>query len=212
MTGGDGTPVLDTDREGFRRWLQQNHADRDCCWVICSRGRPVEGKLAYIDAVEEALCFGWIDSTTGNIDGRFCNRFGPRRKGSHWTELNKARVRRLERLGLMTDAGRAVLPDMDEVPPTDANMARWFRQHPDMEQRFMSYPELYRNIQMSNLEFCRTYRPKEYRKKLKLFRERLEKDMITPGWDDYGRLPRGPLAGGPRQWDYLLWRIAGTDA
>ena len=66
----------------------------------------------YLDAVEEALCFGWIDSTIRMISGKAMQRFSPRRATSGWTELNKERVRRLEKLGLMTDAGRAVLPPM----------------------------------------------------------------------------------------------------
>jgi uncharacterized membrane protein YdjX (TVP38/TMEM64 family) len=69
--------------------------------------------LRYGDAVEEALCFGWIDSTVKAGEGVMWRRFSPRRKRSPWTELNKERCRRLERLGLMTDAGRAVLPNMD---------------------------------------------------------------------------------------------------
>ena len=64
--------------------------------------------LWYLDAVEEALCFGWIDSTVKTIDGVTLQRFGKRVKNSQWTELNKERCRRLEALGLMTDSGRAV--------------------------------------------------------------------------------------------------------
>ena len=67
------------------------------------------GKV-YNDAVEEALCFGWIDSTLKKLpDGRLAQRLSPRRKGSHWTELNRARCKELEERGLMTDAGRAAL-------------------------------------------------------------------------------------------------------
>ncbi len=59
-----------------------------------------------IDIVEAALCFGWIDSTLKKLpDGRLAQRLSPRRKGSHWTELNKQRCRDLERQGLMTDFG-----------------------------------------------------------------------------------------------------------
>ena len=66
--------------------------------------------LPYIDVVEEALCFGWIDSTLKRLpDGRLAQRLSPRRKRSHWTELNKQRCADLEARGLMTDAGRKVL-------------------------------------------------------------------------------------------------------
>ena len=182
--------VLNTDRAGFREWLRENHSSSSSCWVVCPRCSPADGIFCYLDAVEEALCFGWIDSTNKRIDGETYNRFTPRRKGSHWTELNKARVRRLEALGLMTDSGRAVLPDMDSPPKTDRNIRRWFRDNPQMEERFMSYPELYRNIQMSNLEFYRENRPDLYRKKLAAFRRRIAEDRMLPGWNDYGRLLR----------------------
>ena len=69
------------------------------CWVAVKRGRPVDdGTFWYIDAVEEAMCFGWIDSTTKKTeDGVTVQRLAPRRKGSLWSELNKERCRRMER-------------------------------------------------------------------------------------------------------------------
>lgn len=84
--------------------------------MVVKRGRPKDdGTFWYIDAVEEALCFGWIDSTTKRMnDNRTAQKLCPRKAGSNWSELNKERCRRMERLGLMTDAGRAVLPDMSD--------------------------------------------------------------------------------------------------
>ena len=66
--------------------------------------------IAYIDVVEEALCFGWIDSMLKRLpDGRLAQRLSPRRKKSHWTQLNIERCKDLESRGLMTDAGRSAL-------------------------------------------------------------------------------------------------------
>ena len=99
------------DRADFRKWLEQNGAAETECRISVKRGKPLDDTVFYyLDAVEEALCFGWIDSTHKVIDGKRMQRFSPRKKNSPWTELNKERVRRLERFGLMTDAGRAVLP------------------------------------------------------------------------------------------------------
>ena len=99
-------------REAFRAWLINNGSTEKECYLVLKRGKPTDkDTFYYIAAVEEALCFGWIDSTTRIIDGVTMQRFSPRRKKALWTELNKERVRRLERLGLMTDAGRAVLPE-----------------------------------------------------------------------------------------------------
>lgn len=101
-------------RAELREWLIQNHKTEKECWVVVKRGRPTDDNTFwYIYAVEEALCFGWIDSTTKKIvDDITAQKLCPRKPRSKWSELNKERCRRMERLGLMTDAGRAVLPDM----------------------------------------------------------------------------------------------------
>lgn len=104
------------NRDALRQWLSENYDKEAECWVVVKRGRPVDHETFwYIDAVEEAMCFGWIDSTTKKMDnGITAQRLAPRKKNSLWSELNKERCRRMERLGRMTDAGRAVLPDMSE--------------------------------------------------------------------------------------------------
>jgi uncharacterized protein YdeI (YjbR/CyaY-like superfamily) len=100
-----------TDRRAFRAWLAANHATERECWVAVRRGRPTDpGIFYYLDAVEEALCFGWIDSTLKRLpDGRLAQRLSPRRPNSHWTELNRERCADLERRGLMTEEGRKAL-------------------------------------------------------------------------------------------------------
>ena len=101
------------NRSEFRSWLAENSQIASECWVTVKRGKPTdETEFWYIDAVEETLCFGWIDSNHKLINGVRMQRFTPRKKNSPLTELNKERVRRLEKLSLMTDAGRAVLPAM----------------------------------------------------------------------------------------------------
>ena len=102
-----------TERRQLREWFEANHLTERCCWVACNRSKTAKpDTLPYLDIVEEALCFGWIDSTLKRLpDGRLAQRLSPRRKGSHWTELNKERCRELERRGLMTDAGRKALPE-----------------------------------------------------------------------------------------------------
>ena len=100
-----------TDRAQLRRWLEANHATARECWVTIHRSKvPRTDSIPYLHVVEEALCFGWIDSTLKRLpDGRNAQRLSPRRKGSHWTELNKQRCADLEQRGLMTDAGREAL-------------------------------------------------------------------------------------------------------
>jgi len=99
-----------------------------------------------LDAVEEALCFGWIDSTHRVIEGVRMQRFTPRRKSSKWTELNKERVHRLEKLGLMTDAGRAVLPAMGVRSfEVDSEIKAALKQE-RVWSKFKSFPPLYQRV------------------------------------------------------------------
>ncbi len=108
--------ILDIkNRQQFRQWLIENHATERECWVVAKRGKTApDDALWYLDAVEEALCFGWIDSTLKSVNGEPLQRFGPRTKSGKWTELNKERCRRLEKLGLMTESGRKACPDLSD--------------------------------------------------------------------------------------------------
>ena len=178
-----------TNRSQFRQWLSANHASQPECWVVVKRGRPTDDKhFWYLDAVEEALCFGWIDSVSTLVNGVRMQRFTPRKKQSPWTELNKERVRRLEKLGLMTDAGRAVLPDMD---------ARSFRIDPEIEaamkaarcwSKFNRFPPLYRRVRAYNVWFCKKRAPEMYANALAHLIEETKKGRMFGEWNDYGRL------------------------
>ena len=101
-----------SDRAQLHEWLEVNHALAKECWVTCFRTKiPRTDAIPYLEVVEEALCFGWIDSTQKRLpDGRMAQRLSPRRKNSHWTELNIQRCTDLEQRGLMTHFGRAAMP------------------------------------------------------------------------------------------------------
>src|SRR5262245_41776347 len=97
-----------TSREEWRAWLAQHFQSETEIWLIYYKklsGRP---RIPYDDAVEEALCFGWVDSIVKKLDDeKFVQRFTPRRDGSKWSDINLRRVRKLIRQGRMTAAGRA---------------------------------------------------------------------------------------------------------
>lgn len=133
------------NRSEFRSWLAGNSQIASECWVTVKRGKPTdETEFWYIDAVEEALCFGWIDSNHKLINGVRMQCFTPRKKNSPWTELNKERVRRLEKLSLMTDAGRAVLPAMGvRSYKLDAAVEAALKQA-RVYSKFKTFPALYR--------------------------------------------------------------------
>ena len=106
-----GETLYVTDREDFRRWLAENHKSKKEIWLIQYKKATKKPSINYVEAVEEALCFGWIDSTEKSIDTeRYATRFSPRRPKSNWTETNKDRARRLIAKGKMTEAGFASLP------------------------------------------------------------------------------------------------------
>ena len=96
------------NRTELRQWLKENHRKEKCCWVVTYRSKcPEWPAIPYIEVVEEALCFGWIDSTLKRLpDGRLAQRLSPRRPKSHWTQLNMDRCMDLEDRGLMSEAGR----------------------------------------------------------------------------------------------------------
>src|SRR5512139_1337618 len=106
-----GETLYVTARQDFRRWLQKHHADRTEIWLVRYKKASGKPSLDYVQAVEEAICFGWIDNIEKSIDAeRYALRFSPRRPKSNWTEINKERARKLIAEGKMTEAGFATLP------------------------------------------------------------------------------------------------------
>src|ERR1043165_7521993 len=98
------------NREAWRNWLQKNHAKQPGVWLIYYKKSSGKSRVAYDEAVEEALCFGWIDSIMKPIDEeKFMQKFTPRKTKSVWSALNKRRVEQLIANGLMTDAGLAII-------------------------------------------------------------------------------------------------------
>lgn len=95
-----------TDRTEWRQWLQENHATAKGVWLIYFKKSSGKIRVEYGEAVEEALCFGWIDSVAKPVD-EFCYKqlFSPRKPKSNWSKLNKERVEILIESGLMTEAG-----------------------------------------------------------------------------------------------------------
>lgn len=101
-----------TSREAWRSWLVEHHRDREEIWLVFWKKDSGKPSLSYNEAVEEAICFGWIDSQIRSIDEqRFARRFTPRRKGSGWSRYNRARALRMLQQGRMTEAGRILLPE-----------------------------------------------------------------------------------------------------
>jgi uncharacterized protein YdeI (YjbR/CyaY-like superfamily) len=106
-----GETLYVTGRAQLRRWLAQNHKSKQEIWLVQYKKATGKSSINYVEAVEEAICFGWIDSFEKGIDAeRYATRFTPRRPRSNWTETNKERARKLAEQGRMTAAGLAMLP------------------------------------------------------------------------------------------------------
>ena len=115
------------NRSELRQWLKENHNIEKCSWVVTYRSkRPPEWPaIPYIEVVDEALCFGLIDSTLKRLpDNRLAQRLSPRRAKSHWTPLNMDRCVDLEDRGLMTEAGRQAFEKIFEyeIIPLDSEL------------------------------------------------------------------------------------------
>ncbi|MDA4112428.1 MAG: cupin domain-containing protein [Thaumarchaeota archaeon] len=98
------------DREGWRDWLSQNHKSEREVWLVLYKKGAGRRGASYDEAVEEALCFGWIDSIIRKIDGEsYAQRFTPRKPGSNWSASNLARINKLIRENRMTASGLAAI-------------------------------------------------------------------------------------------------------
>jgi len=99
-------PLWFDDAAGWRAWLEANHDRAPEVWVGMYKKHSARHNMTWSEAVDEALCFGWIDSVMHRIDDeRHAQRFSPRKPGSNWSAVNVAKIERLRAAGLMHDAG-----------------------------------------------------------------------------------------------------------
>ena len=96
------------DTGEWRRWLELNHTQNDAIWVVLQKMKSPNEGITYDEALEEALCFGWIDGKMKRLDDhKFIQWFSPRRRNSQWSRRNRDKAERLIEEGQMTDAGLA---------------------------------------------------------------------------------------------------------
>ena len=166
-------------REDWRSWLQKNHAKARDIWLIFYNKKSGRARLPYDQAVEEALCFGWIDSIVKKNDAdSSVQRFSPRRKSSQFSELNKVRVKKMIDQGKMTEAGMLSISHhlhldngvvVEQKPfkmPED--IMNILKKDPVVWQHFCGFPEHYRQVRIAYIENARV-RPEEYTRRLNHF-------------------------------------------
>ena len=164
------------DREAWRAWLSRHHGTEKEIWLIYYKKASGKPRIPYNDAVEEALCFGWIDSTVKRVDGeRTAQRFSQRRRGSQLSQANKERIRKLVLGKRMTPAGLAAVshaynPKSDHdgfVIPKGIlsaimkNAAAW--------KHFQKLPPAYMRTRVAYIQDRRRWGEREYRKSLANF-------------------------------------------
>jgi len=145
--------------EKWRRWLEKNHARATEVWVGMYRKGSGTPSITWPQAVDEALCFGWIDGIRKSIDEtRYKNRFTPRKKGSNWSQVNIARVAALTEEGRMTPAGLAAFEARDpkksgvysfeqrEAPTLGEAFERQFRANAKAWAFFQAQAPYYRRV------------------------------------------------------------------
>lgn len=179
-----------TTRADFRHWLSRHHAQETECWLVVKKGKqPPSDCVWYLDAVEEALCFGWIDTIHKTINGHNLQKFTPRARRSVWSELNKERCRRLERLGQMTAAGRAVLPELDPTKfEIDEEIQHAFDQNPAAETNFQQFPLLYQRVRIDAIQRDKQKDRAVFERRLQRLIEQSAAGKMFGEWQDYGRL------------------------
>ena len=110
-----GETLYVTTGAELRKWFVKNHRTKKEIWLVRYKKATGKPSMNYVQAVEEAICFGWIDGFEKSMDAeRYATRFSPRRPKSNWTETNKERAKKMIAAGKMTEAGLAVMPpDME---------------------------------------------------------------------------------------------------
>jgi uncharacterized protein YdeI (YjbR/CyaY-like superfamily) len=188
----DVTTTLDPEtRRAFRAWLEAHHAQSTELWLLLRPDRS--GTITYLDAVEEALCFGWIDGLAKRHGDATAQRFTPRRPKSHWTELNKERARRLIAAGKMTEAGLRSLPDLNDLAVRVADDVRArLEAEPGAWHAFLAFPALYQRVRLSYVEEVRKRDPREWEKRLANLVRKCAKGEMFGNWDDSGLLRTEP--------------------
>ncbi len=171
------------DRESWRQWLETHGASENEVWLVYYKAGSEKPCISYQESLEEALCFGWVDSIIQKIDEeKYARKFTPRRLGSKWSELNKHLVAKLIQEGRMTEAGLAKIEfDLDEAP--QARPRRPPLPLPDwLKEAFMQSPAAWENFQKLAPSHQRNYigwisdakREETRQKRIRYALERLE--------------------------------------
>ena len=129
-------------RDDWRTWLEKNHSTKREVWLVFYKKHTGKPSISYDDAVEEALCFGWIDSIVKRIDdAKFARKFTPRKPDSKWSELNKKRANKMIDQGKMTKAGLVLINEARD-------RGQWLKSH--QPKKDLAIPQYIEHALQSN--------------------------------------------------------------
>lgn len=160
------------NRKEWRDWLTEFHvSDKSEIWLRFFKKETKKPTISYDEAVEEALCFGWIDGIAKSFDAEsFVQRFTPRRKKSFLSELNRQRIWKLQKLGLMTQAGVESIKDQIGSPDDPFEIPQSILQALQADekvwQNFQNYSIFYQRLRIGFILECIKQRPDEAQKRL----------------------------------------------
>lgn len=171
-----GKTLYAPNGKAWRAWLKKHHAKEQAIWLIYPKKHTGKARVPYNDAVDEALCFGWIDSTAKRIDDdRYAQRFTPRRKTSGLSQMNKERVRKLIANGKMTKAGLAAIAHAYRgkadhgKAKVSGEIVKALKKEGNAWKHFQKFPESYKRIRIAYIEDCRGYSAELFQKRLANF-------------------------------------------
>ena len=175
--------VFFSERAEWRRWLSDHFEKEKEVWFVFPNKDSGERGVSYNDAVEEALCFGWIDGKAGTLDaGHQLRRFTPRRKGSPYSQPNVERLLWLDSRGMIHPAVRKEIEEILRKPfvyPEDILDA--LRADEQAWAHYLSFPESYRRIRVAYVDAARN-RPEEFRKRLTHFVKKTRENKRITGY------------------------------
>ena len=159
-----------TTRQAWRTWLKKHYQNRDEIWLVYHKRASGKPRISYNDAVEEALCFGWIDSTAKKLDEqRFAQRFSPRKPGSAYSQANKERLRALAAEGqLIPEVHESVGDILDEEFEVPPDILKAIRANEQAWENYQKFSEPYKRIRIAFIDGARK-RPEEFQKRLRYF-------------------------------------------
>ena len=172
-----------SERYQWRQYLMEHFENGQEVWLVFPLKETGEESISYNDAVEEALCFGWIDSTNRYVDEHHqARRFTPRRKGSPYSRQNIERLIWLEQQGLIhPDLRERILPVIREPFVFPQDIMEILRQDPEVWSRYQQFSEPYKRIRIAYIEAARK-RPEEFKKRLESFLRKTRQGKLIRGY------------------------------